>query len=127
MAEAIARTFHLDAAGIDFMTPDISRSWRDVDCAILELNSTPGFSSDGRADTILLAKFAPGRDGRIPGIVLIDASPANLGRVAEAIGAAGYRVGRTDCEQTFMAGRPRLTGCRATPRQGDGAAARSVL
>src|SRR5690606_29814515 len=57
MAESLARCFHLDAAGIDFITPDISRSWREVDCAVIEVNATPGFSADARAVQIMAARF----------------------------------------------------------------------
>ena len=50
MAEAIARGFRLDAVGIDFMTTDIGKSWRETDCAVPEVNATPGFSFEGRAE-----------------------------------------------------------------------------
>ncbi len=42
LAERAARLVGLDIAGIDFLTPDITRSWREVPAAILEVNATPG-------------------------------------------------------------------------------------
>lgn len=116
MAEAIARAFHLDAIGIDFMTPDIGRSWREVECAVLEVNSTPGFSSDTRADTILDMRFPPGGcAGRIPAVVLIGADAAALESVAAALGRRGLRVGRVDGTQGFLGTAIRHRGEAALP------------
>lgn len=44
LAVAVARLFRLDIAGIDFITPDISRSWREVGGAVCEINGQPQFS-----------------------------------------------------------------------------------
>jgi cyanophycin synthetase len=108
MAESLARCFHLDAAGIDFMTPDISRSWRETDCAVIEINATPGFSSDDRAVQIIEARFPPGCDGRIPTVVLIGGDE-DLFRVAgEALQANGSCVGATDSQRTLLAGQERF-------------------
>lgn len=43
LAERAARIIGLDIAGVDFLCPDISRSWRDVGGAICEINAQPGF------------------------------------------------------------------------------------
>ena len=117
MAEAIARNFHLDVMGLDFMTPDVSKSWREVECAVLEVNATPGFSSDGRAAIILDAKFPGGSDGRIPAVVLVGASPAALAQVVTLCEAVGARVGHTDSASTFMAGRPRMKSPATLPKR----------
>ena len=117
MAEALARSFHLDAAGIDFMTPDIGRSWREVPCGILELNSTPGFSSDHRAGIILAAKFPPGSDGRLPSVLLVGAGPPALAMVTAAIAATGLRVGWTDAEQTGVGDEQRFTSPATLPER----------
>jgi cyanophycin synthetase len=42
MLERAARISGLDIVGIDFITPDIARSYRDVGGAICEINSSPG-------------------------------------------------------------------------------------
>ncbi len=38
-----ARLVGLDIAGVDFLCPDISRSWREVGGAVCEVNAQPGF------------------------------------------------------------------------------------
>ena len=108
MAESLARCFHLDAAGIDFMTPDISRSWREVDCAVIEINATPGFSSDERAVQILQARFPPGCDGRIPTVMLIGGDEQLLMQAGDALQAKGVCTGVTDSRRTLLAGQERF-------------------
>lgn len=117
MAEAIARSFHLDAAGIDFMTPDIARSWREVPCGVLEVNSTPGFSSDERAAIILAARFPPGTDGRLPSVLLVGAGPQALAGVTAAIAATGLRVGWSDGETTGIGPERRFTAPASLPER----------
>lgn len=43
VCERAARLLGLDIAGVDFLCPDISRSWREVGGAICEVNAQPGF------------------------------------------------------------------------------------
>lgn len=43
VAERAARILGLDIAGVDFLCPDISRSWREVGGGICEVNAQPGF------------------------------------------------------------------------------------
>lgn len=117
LAETIARAFHMDALGIDFMTPDITRSWREVPCAVLEVNATPGFSSDERADRIIAASFPDGADGRIPTVVFVGAPRDALDQTARVLAGAALKVGSTDGSVTLFDGQPR---CRA----GDGLPAR---
>jgi hypothetical protein len=90
------------------MTTDISKSWREIDCAVTEVNPTHGFAFEHRAAMILRAKFPDGDDGRIPSIVLIGGGGAVRERVANALAAAGRRVGQTDRAVTLIAGKPRL-------------------
>ncbi|MBR7801498.1 Mur ligase family protein [Undibacterium fentianense] len=42
LVERAARVIGLDIAGIDFICPDIARSWREVGGAICEVNAQPG-------------------------------------------------------------------------------------
>ena len=43
VVERAARLIGLDIAGIDFLCPDLSRSWKEVGGAICEVNAQPGF------------------------------------------------------------------------------------
>jgi cyanophycin synthetase len=43
LAERAARIIGLDIAGVDFLCPDITRSWQEVGGAICEVNAQPGF------------------------------------------------------------------------------------
>jgi D-alanine-D-alanine ligase-like ATP-grasp enzyme len=108
MAEAVSRAFHLDTAGLDFMTPDITRSWRDVPCAILEVNATPGFGSSDRADAIVAAQFPEGSDGRVPSVLMVGASAAALAALAARITDTGLAVGVTDGDNTSLGDLPRF-------------------
>jgi len=108
MAEGIARGFRLDVVGLDFMTPDVGRSWRDVACAVLEVNATPGFSSYGRAEIILDAKFPNGATGRIPTLAVLDAATDAVDAIAAACAHAERRVGVTDANTTTLDGRARF-------------------
>lgn len=54
VAERAARLIGLDIAGVDFLCPDISRSWREVGGAVCEVNAQPGFRAHWLGD--------PGRD-----------------------------------------------------------------
>lgn len=69
LAERATRTIGLDIAGVDFLCPDISRSWRDVGGAICEVNAQPGFRPHWLGD--------PGRDinGEILDILFAKQSP----------------------------------------------------
>lgn len=108
MAEAIARSFHLDAVGIDFMTTDIRKSWREIPCAVLEINPTPGFSSDGRAEIILRDKFPEGTNGRIPSVVVVGRAAQVLAHVVSALEDRRMRVGWTDAVETMLGGHRRF-------------------
>ncbi|MGE0652874.1 MAG: acetate--CoA ligase family protein [Alphaproteobacteria bacterium] len=98
MFERAARLIGLDVAGIDFVTPDISRPWTEVGGAILEINPTPGLNTHIRAGTpdilamVVDASFPPGDDGRIPTAAVVGSGRA-VRTVARILNLAGYKVG----------------------------------
>jgi cyanophycin synthetase len=115
LAETIARNFWLDGAGIDFVTPDISISWREIPCAIVDVNSPPGITSDFLAEKALGEKFPPGRNGRIPCVLIVGGDVSLEARIAEAFAANGLRVGRTDGKSTFLEADRRHMGAADLP------------
>jgi cyanophycin synthetase len=115
MAETIARNFWLDAAGIDFVTPDISVSWRDIPCAIVEVNSPPGITSEFLAEKALSEKFPPGENGRIPCVLIVEGNEALQLAVTERFAANGLRVGSTDGKATSLGGERRHMGSADLP------------
>lgn len=117
MAEAIARTVRMDSLGIDFITPDISRSWRDVPCAVIEINQTPSLFTAAHVEALVECHFPAGNDGRIPTVLLVEANPALVDMVAGWLTAAGCSTGRTTPHATLLAGAVRcLPGTRLPDR-----------
>ncbi len=74
MLERAARVSGLDVVGIDFITPDIGRSYREVGGAICEINASPGLRPHKAAegpprDVVgpIVNRLFPGKgNGRIP-------------------------------------------------------------
>jgi cyanophycin synthetase len=93
MAESVARSFRLDTVGIDFITPDIGKSWQDCECAIIEINGVPGFSNDEHAGLILERKFAGKSNGRIPIVLILDCKQPIHDIVVSELGSIGPGVG----------------------------------
>ena len=76
VAERAARIVNLDIAGVDFLCPDITRSWREVGGAICEVNAQPGFRvhwlGDMKRDLNgeVLDWMFEGKSSRIPTIAI---------------------------------------------------------
>jgi cyanophycin synthetase len=104
MAEAIARTVRMDSLGIDFITPDIGCSWREVSCAVIEINQTPSLFTEAHVEAILERHFPAGNDGRIPTVLLVEANPTLVEMVAGWLTAAGCCTGCTTPHATLLAG-----------------------
>ncbi len=95
LAERIARLFRLRIAGIDLITPDIARSWREAGGAVCEVNAKPQIpEARGDVADLILAGYVPG-EGRVP-IVLLCAdwvwNPV-LAALQARLAAAGLRAG----------------------------------
>jgi cyanophycin synthetase len=90
MAETIARALHLDAVGIDFMTADPRRSWREGDAAVIEVNATPGIG-DVIAERVIAQKFKG--DGRVLSILIVDGTAETGAIIAAFLKEKGLCVG----------------------------------
>jgi D-alanine-D-alanine ligase-like ATP-grasp enzyme len=108
MAEAIARCFRLDTVGIDFLTADITKSWREVRCAVIEVNSAPTFSFADSQARLLLERAFPGTcTGRIPSVVVVCAEPTRVKEVVAVLQQEGVTVGLVERASTSLGGEPR--------------------
>ncbi|MGE0715449.1 MAG: hypothetical protein AB7P02_08410 [Alphaproteobacteria bacterium] len=114
----------LDIGGIDFRTPDIARSWREVGAGICEINPQPdidahympGLSSD--VGGVIIDRLVAG-DTRMRHVLIVGAGlDAHAAAVAAALRASGRRVAvaevgrevRIDLEEY-----PSLAACRTLP------------
>lgn len=93
MAETIARAFRLDNMGMDLITPDIERSWCDVDCAVIEVNTTPMPVSEAYAMQLIDSNFPNGDDGRLPSLLVLADNPAQMRQLYGTWNQPGRGVG----------------------------------
>ncbi len=101
LAAQVAAIMRCPMIGIDFITPDICRSFREVPSGINEVNIEPALNLHMRMtraprDVVapLLDKLFPaGDDGRIPMLAVHGAAAAPLGLLRRALRLAGHRVG----------------------------------
>lgn len=107
MAEAIARGFRMDTLGVDFITPDISRSWREVPCAVIEVNGVPGIFFDARIERVLNASFPNRSEGRILSVLVVDPPEGVLDAAGDTLAGAGFVVGKTHARSTVLEQHPR--------------------
>lgn len=96
LAIKVARLFRLRSMGIDFITTDISRSWKECPSAIIEVNRLPGV--EGYGDVICMHRglFPNRRTGCIPTIAVVGeesyrAQAAKM--VLAALAKTGLRAG----------------------------------
>lgn len=120
MAELAARAAELDIAGIDYITPDISRSYREVGGAVIEVNSCPGLrphwaADGGRRDLltpILEGLFPPETPSRIPTAVITGSmGKTTTSRMVQRIlMAQGHVVGMVCTDGLYVQERLQLAG-----------------
>ncbi len=133
MAIRAARAIGLDIAGIDFLTDDISRSYKESGGAICEVNAAPGFRmhvapSAGQqrdaAGPVLDMLFPPGSKSRIPiaAITGTNGKTTTSRMLAHIMKMSGHRVGLTTTDGVYIDGQPSVKGDMTGPQ-----AARMVL
>jgi D-alanine-D-alanine ligase-like ATP-grasp enzyme len=82
LAAEISELMRINCLGVDFITPDISRSWKEIPSAVIEINCTPGISGEADASLALDTMMPMETSGRIPIVLLL--------------GSAAYRKQRCD-------------------------------
>jgi len=108
MAEAIARCFRLDVVGIDFLTADITKSWRDVKCAVNEVNSSPVIFSVAPTRLLFERAFPGTSTGRIPSVVVVSAEPARVKEVVPILEREGLTAGFMERASSSLGGELRV-------------------
>ena len=116
----------LDVAGIDFITPDISRSVHEVGGAIVEVNAAPGFRMHthpteglprqvGRAVVDLL--FPHGTPARVPIVAVTgtNGKTTTTRMVAHILQTSGQTVGLTTSDGIYVGGIQIAAGDMAGP------------
>ena len=103
MAETIAAAFRMDTMGIDYMTTDITRSWREVGGGIVEVNQTPAAGTTPYVNAILAHMFPERTNVRVPYVIFVNdhAGTATTAWMARAR-AQGYRIGSFSATATAL-------------------------
>jgi cyanophycin synthetase len=126
IAQQAAMVVGLDIAGIDFITSDISKSVRQTNGAIVEVNAGPGFRMHtnpteghprhvGRAVVDML--FPPGAQSRIPIVAVTgtNGKTTTVRMIAHIMKTAGKRVGMTTTDGIYIDGTQILAGDMSGP------------
>jgi cyanophycin synthetase len=126
MAIRAAQAIGLDVIGIDFLTPDISKSYREVGGGICEVNAAPGFRmhvspSEGRprdvASKVIDMLFPPGSPARIPiaAVTGTNGKTTTARMLAHIFKLRGEIVGLTTTDGVYIDGRRTVEGDMTGP------------
>ncbi len=126
MAERAVRAVGLDVGGVDFICPDIARSWSDVGGGIVEINAAPGFRmhvapSEGKprdvAGPVMDMLFPPGTPSRVPiaAITGTNGKTTTTRMLAHIMQTAGYTVGMTTTDGVYINGELTVAGDMTGP------------
>jgi cyanophycin synthetase len=126
MAERAIRAIGLDVGGVDFLTDDITRSYKEVGGAIVEVNAAPGFRmhvapSEGEprdvAGKVMDMLFPPGTPTRIPvaSITGTNGKTTTSRMLAHILKTAGHTVGMTSTDGVYIDGRLSVKGDMTGP------------
>jgi cyanophycin synthetase len=133
MAVRAIQAVGLDVGGVDFLTPDVTRSYKEIGGAICEVNAAPGFRmhmapSEGRArdvaGKVIDMLFPPGTPASIPiaAVTGTNGKTTTARMLAHIHKMAGRRVGLTTTDGVYVDGQRTVEGDMTGPT-----AARIVL
>ncbi|MDX1481862.1 MAG: cyanophycin synthetase, partial [Woeseiaceae bacterium] len=126
MAERAILAIGLDIGGVDFLTNDITESYRDIGGGICEVNAGPGFRmhvapSEGTprdvAGPVVDMLFPPGAPSRIPiaAVTGTNGKTTTSRMLAHIMKMAGFNVGLTSTEGVYIDGELSVAGDMTGP------------
>ncbi len=126
MAVRAVRAVGLDVGGVDFLSDDITRSYKEIGGAIVEVNAAPGFRmhvapSEGEprdvAGKVMDMLFGPTDTGRIPiaAITGTNGKTTTSRMLAHILKASGHTVGLTSTDGIQIDGKISVKGDMTGP------------
>ncbi|MGH7419754.1 MAG: Mur ligase family protein, partial [Candidatus Rokuibacteriota bacterium] len=126
MATRAVKAIGLDVGGVDFLSTDITESYKEVGGAICEINAAPGFRmhmapSEGRprdvAGPVMDMLFPPGTPSRIPiaAITGTNGKTTTARMLAHIHKLAGQHVGLTSTDGVYIDGQRTVAGDMTGP------------
>jgi cyanophycin synthetase len=126
MAERAVQSVGLDVGGVDFLTADITRSYKEVGGAIVEVNAAPGFRmhvapSEGEprdvSGKVMDMLFPAGTPRRIPiaAITGTNGKTTTSRMLAHILKTAGHTVGMTSTDGVYIDGKLSVKGDMTGP------------
>lgn len=116
----------LDVGGVDFLTDDISQSYKEIGGAIVEVNAAPGFRmhvapSEGKprdvAGAVMEMLFPEGTPTRVPiaGITGTNGKTTTSRMLAHIMKGVGHTVGMTSTDGVYIDGHLSVKGDMTGP------------
>lgn len=126
MAERTIKAVGLDVGGVDFLTADITKSYKDIGGAIVEVNAAPGFRmhvapSEGQprdvSGKVMDMLFPPGTGSRIPiaAITGTNGKTTTSRMLAHIMKSSGRIVGMTSTDGVYVDGKLTVKGDMTGP------------
>jgi len=126
MAVRAIQAVGLDVGGVDFLIPDITKSYKEVGGAIVEVNAAPGFRmhvapSEGQprdvAGKVIDMLFPSGIPTRVPVISITgtNGKTTTSRMLGHILKTAGHTVGMTSTDGVYIDGRLSVKGDMTGP------------
>jgi len=126
MAIRAIRAIGLDIGGVDFLTDDIGKSYKDIGGGICECNAAPGFRmhvapSEGEsrdvAGKVIDMLFPTGSNAKIPvaAITGTNGKTTTSRMLASIMGSAGFTTGMTSTDGVYIDGHLTVKGDMTGP------------